>query len=79
MAPQFWTLEQRIQQSEAIRRWMPWKQSTGPRTSEGKATTSQNAVKHGATGIDAQALERLLGLLKRDRVAIDEGLKKWGE
>ena len=79
MAPQFWTLEQRIQQSEAIRRWMPWKQSTGPRTPEGEATTSRNVFKHCAREDTAQQLEKLLGWLKRDRVAIDEGLKKWGE
>ena len=47
MAARQWTLEQRQQQAEKIRRWQPWKQSTGARTQEGKAASSQNAYKHG--------------------------------
>ncbi len=74
MAPRFWTLEQRIQQSEAIRRWMPWRASSGPKTAEGKATASQNAIKHGGRGSTAQQLEKLLSLMKRDRVAVDKSL-----
>ncbi len=42
-----WTEERRKRQSEAIRRWKPWQQSTGPKTSEGKAAASQNAYKGG--------------------------------
>ncbi len=42
-----WTLERRKKQSEAIRQWKPWKQSTGARTLEGKALVSRNAWKGG--------------------------------
>lgn len=38
-----WTPERRAKQAEAIRRWKPWKKSTGPRTPEGKARSSRNA------------------------------------
>ena len=38
-----WTAERRAKQSEAIRGWRPWEQSTGPRSAEGKASVSRNA------------------------------------
>lgn len=38
-----WTAERRARQAEAIRRWQPWAKSTGPRSAEGKATSSKNA------------------------------------
>lgn len=44
MAARQWTPEQRAQQSAMIRHWQPWKQSTGARTPEGKAVSSQNAI-----------------------------------
>ena len=42
-----WTLERRQRQAELIRQWQPWKQSTGPRTPEGKAAASRNAFTGG--------------------------------
>ncbi len=42
-----WTLERRQRQSEMIKSWQPWKQSTGARTSDGKAISKMNALKHG--------------------------------
>lgn len=42
-----WTLERRQRQAEAIRRWKPWEQSTGPKTVEGKEQVSRNAWKGG--------------------------------
>ncbi len=38
-----WTPERREGQSEAIKRWKPWNQSTGPKSPEGKAAASRNA------------------------------------
>ena len=38
-----WTPERRKKQSEAIRRWQPWSQSTGPKSPEGRAAVSRNA------------------------------------
>ncbi len=45
--PRTWTEEQKKRQSEAIRRWKPWKDSTGPRTKRGKNRCKMNATKHG--------------------------------
>ena len=42
-----WTPERRARQTLAIRRWRPWEHSTGPRTTEGKARSAQNAYKGG--------------------------------
>ena len=42
-----WTPEARLRQAEAIRDWLPWRKSTGPRTAEGKARSAQNAWKGG--------------------------------
>lgn len=38
-----WTPERRKRQSEAIKRWKPWNQSTGPKSLEGKAAVANNA------------------------------------
>ena len=38
-----WTPERRARQAALIRTWKPWAQSTGPRTTEGKAQAAQNA------------------------------------
>ena len=42
-----WTPERRQKQREAIQRWKPWQQSTGPRTDAGKAASSRNGYKGG--------------------------------
>jgi hypothetical protein len=42
-----WTPERRAKQAEAIRRWRPWDQSTGPKTETGKARVARNAYKGG--------------------------------
>ncbi|TQC99991.1 hypothetical protein FK216_01720 [Moraxellaceae bacterium AER2_44_116] len=47
MAARHWTAEQRQRQSELIKTWKPWEQSTGAKTDEGKARSSLNALKHG--------------------------------
>jgi len=39
-----WTAERRQRQAALIRAWKPWERSTGPRTSEGKATASKNVA-----------------------------------
>lgn len=40
-----WTPERRARQAEAIRRWKPWEQSTGPKTAEGKARAKMNGYR----------------------------------
>ena len=42
-----WTPERRARQAALIRTWQPWEQSTGPRTTEGKARTARNGFKGG--------------------------------
>ena len=38
-----WTPERRAKQAELIKQWMPWKQSTGPKSIEGEARVAANA------------------------------------
>ena len=52
-----WTPERRAKQAEAIRRWQPWAQSTGPTTAEGKAVSSRNADK-GVRREEMRAMDR---------------------
>lgn len=64
-----WTPERRARQAEAIRRWKPWKKSTGPRTPEGKARSSRNADR-GVAAMEARILEaRLQARLRAARQA----------
>lgn len=42
-----WNDERRLRQAQLIRSWAPWTKSTGPRTTKGKAYSSQNAWKGG--------------------------------
>ncbi len=42
-----WTPERRARQAELIRQWQPWKQSTGPRSQDGKVVAARNACKGG--------------------------------
>jgi hypothetical protein len=41
-----WTTEQKARQARLIRTWEPWKQATGPRTQQGKAASSKNALNY---------------------------------
>lgn len=54
-----WTQERRARQAELIQTWKPWKQSTGPRTNEGKAKVSRNAYKGGQRPM-LRELEKIL-------------------
>ena len=58
-----WTTERRKRQAELIRRWQPWKHSTGAITPQGKAVSSQNAYKHGM----GKLLKEIRILLKRQK------------
>ena len=62
MAARNWTHEQRQQQAERINAWGAWRQSTGPRSAEGKAKTSRNAWKGGSREM-LRELARLINKL----------------
>ena len=66
MAARKWTAEQRKQQSLIIRQWQPWQHSTGAKTAEGKAITSQNGYKGGMRKL----LQELAKYLKLQENAI---------
>lgn len=50
-----WAAERRVRQSALIRTWKPWEHSTGARTDEGKARSSQNALTLGMYTADELA------------------------
>ena len=58
MAARNWTSEQKQRQSQLIQKWKPWKSSTGAKTLEGKARSSQNALKHGFRSAEAIATQK---------------------
>lgn len=66
-----WTLERRQRQAELIRQWQPWKQSTGPRTPEGKATASRNAFTGGDMARMRELAKEVNSVLREQR----QGLK----
>jgi hypothetical protein len=66
-----WTPERRARQAELIRTWQPWRQSTGPKTPEGKAKAASNGDQGGVLGearAELRAFKKLAGeLLKEHR------------
>ena len=73
MSGAHWTQEQRQRQREAIQRWKPWEQSTGPRTPEGKAASSANSLVHGLFDARSRALmKRVHALLREQRQALKQ-------
>ena len=68
-----WSPERRQRQREAIQRWKPWEQSTGPRTPEGKATAASNSLVHGLFDARSRALIReVRAYLREQQKALDE-------
>ena len=67
MAARTWTPEQRQKQREAIKRWKPWKQSSGPKSPEGKATVAGNAWTGGEWQKLRQAIKALNGAMRKQR------------
>lgn len=61
-----WTMERRQRQAELIKQWQPWQHSTGARTLQGKAVSSQNANKHGMSKL----LKEIRQLLKMQKEVI---------
>lgn len=68
------TEEGRARLREAARRNRPWEHTTGPRTAEGLARSSKNALKHGRDTNEAREFrERALRFLRLNRRFV-EGL-----
>ena len=62
-----WSPERRQRQREAIQRWKPWEQSTGPWTPEGKAKASQNGRKSGLFDAESRAFRKWAAELLREQ------------
>ena len=62
-----WTPERRKKQSEAIRQWKPWNQSTGAKSLEGKAVVSRNAWKGGHMATIRQIAKQLNEVMRQQR------------
>ena len=67
-----WTPERRARQAEAIRRWKPWEQSTGPKTVEGKARTKMNAYRGGHWRELRELSNQMNALLREQRERLGE-------
>ena len=59
-----WTPEERLKQSEAIRRWKPWEKSTGAKTPQGRATSAKNATKSGDSAFVRELIKEMNRLLQ---------------
>ena len=59
-----WTDERRARQSTLIQRWKPWRRSTGPKSADGKARASANALKHGGRSTSIARLRSVLRLIE---------------
>ena len=64
--PRRWTLEQRREQAEKIKRWKPWEAATGPVTDAGKAVSSQNGRTHGMRSAEWVERRKSLTAMLRD-------------
>jgi hypothetical protein len=62
-----WTPEERLKQSKAIRRWKPWKSSTGAKTAYGKAVSSKNATKTGDSVYVRELIKQMNRILKEQK------------
>ena len=62
-----WTPERRQRQREAIARWKPWQQSTGPKSAEGKARSARNAYTGGHTVKLRQLIKEANAALRRQK------------
>lgn len=71
MSARKWTPEQRRLQGEAIRSWMPWKQSTGPKSPSGKAKSAKNAKKNNIYDVLNSMLKNIKFELKSKNLEIE--------
>ena len=75
-----WTPERRARMAQQIKNWQPWQHSTGAKTAEGKARSSQNANKgRGALMAQIKELRRELMAEIEDSNAVIMTARKMGE
>jgi hypothetical protein len=78
--PRQWTEFQRLEASERARASQPWRNSTGPRSAEGKRVSARNSYKHGRYSYEITLLSwytRLAALrLKQLNVHMNMKLQK---
>ena len=67
MAARTWTPEQRQKQREAIQRWKPWQQSSGPKSPDGKVVSAGNAWTGGDWKKLRQAIKALNEAMRAQR------------
>jgi hypothetical protein len=67
MSARKWTLEQRLRQSEVIRRWRPWEASTGAKTEQGKTISSKNASKTGDSVYVRELIKQINRLIREQK------------
>ena len=67
-----WTPERRAKQAEAIRKWKPWEQSTGPRTEAGKLKSCHNAYKGGEWKKAREFFKAMNKLLREQRNLLED-------
>ena len=70
-----WTPEKRLEQSARMRARKIWLKSTGPRTAEGKSTSSQNAQKHGRFSAESKSIRTWLCFISRHLKYIKAALR----
>ncbi len=63
-----WPPERRKRQAALMRKTKPWKHATGPKTTAGKATSKNNAYKH---GFDSAAMRDLRSALYQQRIFLN--------
>jgi hypothetical protein len=71
-----WSMERRQLQALMIRRWQPWKRSTGPKTPAGKAISARNGYKGGSM---REKLRRLREELEKMEAIENEIYRKHAE
>lgn len=72
MAARIWTPEQRQLQAEAIRRWSPWKSSTGPKSAAGKAVVARNGWKGGEWRKLRESMRSLNSAIRKQKDMLSE-------
>jgi hypothetical protein len=67
----YWTPEERLKQSKAIRSWKPWESSTGAKTPTGKAISSKNAIKTGDSVYVRELIKQMNRILREQKELMD--------